>query len=294
MPIEHVSDTARWVAFYRAMETERPDALFRDPYARRLAGERGERIVDALRGGRETAWAMIVRTAVFDEIILDVVANGPATLVVNLAAGLDARPWRLPLPPTLRWIDVDLPAMLEYKAETIGDARPNFLYEAVPADLTDPAARAALFARIGEEAAGGQALVVTEGLLIYLTPEQVGALARDLHAVPSLRWWLLDLASPDLVARLSRDWGRTLERGNAPFLFAPAEGTAFFRRFGWREREFRSSLEEARRLRREMPGMWLRRLLARFSSRERRERTWRTSGLVLLEREDDGGEPRPR
>ncbi|MGD0484992.1 MAG: hypothetical protein ABSB58_10150, partial [Gemmatimonadales bacterium] len=38
LPIEHVSDTARWVAVHRAMESERPDALFRDPFARRLAG----------------------------------------------------------------------------------------------------------------------------------------------------------------------------------------------------------------------------------------------------------------
>jgi O-methyltransferase involved in polyketide biosynthesis len=38
MTIEHISDTARWVAFYRAMETERPDAIFRDPFARQLAG----------------------------------------------------------------------------------------------------------------------------------------------------------------------------------------------------------------------------------------------------------------
>ena len=37
-PISHVSDTAHWVAMYRAMESERPDALFRDPHARRLAG----------------------------------------------------------------------------------------------------------------------------------------------------------------------------------------------------------------------------------------------------------------
>jgi O-methyltransferase involved in polyketide biosynthesis len=41
MTIASISDTARWVAIYRAMEFERPDALFHDPYARRLAGERG-------------------------------------------------------------------------------------------------------------------------------------------------------------------------------------------------------------------------------------------------------------
>src|SRR6266550_813284 len=95
--IENISDTARWVAYYRAMETERPDAIFRDPYAARLAGERGREIVDTLKRGRQTAWAMIVRTAVFDEIILDTIARHNADVVLNLAAGLDARPWRLDL-----------------------------------------------------------------------------------------------------------------------------------------------------------------------------------------------------
>src|SRR5678816_3667365 len=99
------------------METERRDALFHDPYARRLAGERGQAIVNAMRRGRSMAWAMIVRTAVFDEVILDTVARGRVTLVMNLAAGLDARAWRLSLPPTLRWVDVDLPGILDYKTE---------------------------------------------------------------------------------------------------------------------------------------------------------------------------------
>src|SRR5881397_3992016 len=73
--IQHVSDTARWVALYRAMESERPDALFHDPYARRLAGARGEQILASLPKGRTWAWAMIVRTAVMDELILRAVAR---------------------------------------------------------------------------------------------------------------------------------------------------------------------------------------------------------------------------
>ena len=51
-PIRDVSDTALWVAIYRAMESERADAIFHDPYARRLGGERGQAIVDAMRTGK--------------------------------------------------------------------------------------------------------------------------------------------------------------------------------------------------------------------------------------------------
>lgn len=280
--IEHISDTARWVAYYRAMETERPDAIFRDPFAARLAGPEGKAIVDRLPDGRRTAWAMIVRTAIFDELILDRIQHRGATTVLNLACGLDARAWRLALPPDLRWIDVDLPAILEYKVSALKSETPRCRYEAVAADLTDPAARDALLARVG--AAGPRVLVVAEGLLVYLTPTQVADLAGALHHQPSFLWWLIDLASPRLLKILHRSWGTHLERGNAPFRFGPAEGTDFFRPCGWREEIFRSSIDEARRLHREMSMMWFWRLLGRLASERERAEVRRMSGSVLLAR----------
>src|SRR2546430_4997213 len=130
--IENVSDTARWVAVYRAMETARPDAVFRDPFAARLAGEKGQAIVDEMKRGRQMAWAMIVRTAVFDEVIVDRIRNGGIDQVVNLAAGLDARPWRMTaLPRDLHWVDVDLPGILDYKVEMMREEKPLCRYEAV-------------------------------------------------------------------------------------------------------------------------------------------------------------------
>ncbi len=122
--IENISDTARWVAVYRAMETARSDAIFKDPFAERLAGEKGVRIVEAMKNGRQMAWAMIVRTSIFDDVILDQVRNKGVDQVVNLAAGLDARAWRMPLPPTLKWVDVDLPGILDYKLEVLSKEKP--------------------------------------------------------------------------------------------------------------------------------------------------------------------------
>ena len=284
MPIENISDTARWVAVYRAMETERPDAIFRDKYARKLAGAHGEAIVDAMHRGRAAAWAMIVRTAVFDDIIMTMITEHGADMVVNLAAGLDTRPWRLSLPPTLRWVDVDLPAILKYKTDSLTHEWPRCRYEAVPADLTNDATRHTLLTRLGVE--GKKILVVTEGLLIYLTATQVAELAQDLARQPSMRWWLTDIANPRLLKWMKRTWGKTVEKGNAPFLFAPEEGAGFFRQFGWKELAFRSTMVEAHRLNREMRGAWLWRLLSRFMPAKRKSEMQRMSGILLLERGD--------
>ncbi len=261
------------------MESERSDALFHDTYARRLAGPTGEQILASMPQGRRWAWPMIA--AVMDEIIMRVVRDEGLDTIVNLAAGLDARPYRLDLPPQLHWIDVDLEGILSYKEAALASERPRCRVEFVRADLTDHTARRALFQRVGAEAK--RALVISEGLLVYLTPEDVTSLAQDLSAQPALRWWLIDLASPALLQFLSRTWGSQLRSGNAPMRFAPEEGTAFFGSAGWREAEYRAILDEAVRLHRAPKMAWLWRFLGLFASKKRREQFKRFSGIVLLE-----------
>ena len=278
-PIRNVSDTALWVAIYRAMESERPDAIFRDPYARRLGGERGQAIVDAMPRGASMSWPMVVRTAVMDEIVLRCVQQGAAT-VLNLAAGLDARPYRLELPATLRWLHVDLPDMVDYFRSHMAAETPRCQLEFIAADLRETDARGEVFARAAEH---GPVLVITEGLLVYLEPDNVAELARDLHDIAKAKWWLSDLASPMLLKFLEKRWSPKLREGNAPFRFGPAEGTGFFAPYGWRETEFRSSWDESLRLKRTMPLAWLWNLLRRLQPKGRREEMRRMSGIMLLE-----------
>ncbi len=281
MIIENVSDTARWVAVYRAMETERANPLFRDPYARRLAGEKGEAIVNSMKRGRQMAWAMIVRTQVLDEFIMGAIRDGADT-VLNLAAGLDARPWRMELPPTLRWFDADLPGILNYKTEMMKGEKPRCVYEPVTVDLTDRTARQELFKRIG--AASKKVLVISEGLLIYLTEEQVAALADDLHGAPAFQWWCIDLASPQLLKMMDRWMKNPTLKKNAPFKFGPEASTNFFLPHGWKVKEWRSSIEEATRLDREMPNMWIMKFFRFIASAKRKEGIRRMTMFVLFER----------
>ncbi len=126
--VRDISDTARWAAFHRAVETERPDAVFRDPLARRLAGSRGEAMHNALETGNRPDWPWVVRTHLYDQFIADQIAQG-ADMVVNVAAGLDARPYRMELPATLHWIEIDLPGILDYKEDILRDQTPRCVLE---------------------------------------------------------------------------------------------------------------------------------------------------------------------
>ena len=225
---------------------------------------------------------MVVRTAVMDEIVLRCVRQGAAT-VLNLAAGLDARPYRLELPPSLRWLHVDLPEMLDFFRTQMAGETPRCDLEFIAADLREAEARKDVFARAAEH---GPVLVITEGLLMYLEADQVAELARDLHEFASARWWLTDLASPMLLKYLGRRWQSKLAAGNAPFRFGPADGTAFFSPFGWREAEFRSTWDESWRLNRTMPFGRFWKFLSMFQSKRRMEAGRRMSGIVLLEADD--------
>ena len=239
--IRDISDTARWVATYRARETERDDALFRDPFARRLAGDLGEEIAKAHGFAEQHSWAIIMRTYLFDELIADEIRAG-ADVVVNLAAGLDARPYRLALPATLRWVEIDLPGIIAYKEQTLAGESPHCSLERIALDLLDVAARRAEFARLCRGAA--RAIVLSEGLIVYLAADQVASLARDL-ARTGFRRWITDLASPALLGLMEREMSQHVTPAGAPFKFAPAEGPDFFRGCGWLPIDVRSTLRAA-------------------------------------------------
>jgi methyltransferase (TIGR00027 family) len=276
--IRNISDTAQWAAVFRAQETERRDALFRDPLARRLAGERGEQIASAMTMHTKNAWSWVMRTYVFDQYVERQLAAGVDT-VLNLAAGLDARPFRMALSPTLRWIEVDLPELLAYKEEILANEKPRCILERVPMDLSDVARRRALFSQIG--ASSKRVLIISEGLLVYLSADDVGVLATDLARQPAFRYWICDILSPGLLEMLRREGGAELERAGAPFKFAPPEGPEIFRRYGWQPLLVRSTLKAASRAGR-LP--WPLKLFGLFpeANGAQGKRPW--SGLCLLER----------
>jgi hypothetical protein len=88
---------------------------------------------------------------------------------------------------------------------------------------------------------------LTEGLLVYLDEAEVRTLGRD-FAARGVRWWILDLASPEILKMMRRQVGAQL--ANAPMKFAPSDGVGFFEALGWEAREIHSIVQAAVRFRR--------------------------------------------
>ena len=276
--IRNISDTARWAALYRARETERQDAVFRDPFARRLAGTRGEDIANEIQFSTKHSWSWIARTYLFDEFVLKAIKDG-YDMVINLAAGLDARPYRMELPPTLKWVEVDLPEILAYKEEVLAPDVPVCQLERIPLDLSNVSSRRQLFDQLGRRA--HKAVILTEGLVVYFTDDEVSAFAEDLKAQPTFQRWVLDLSTPGLLKMLREKMGSQMGE-QAVLKFAPAEGVDFFQKRGWSPIEVRSLLKAAAKLKR---LSLLMKLLAPMTpdcpTKQQAQKPW--GGVVVLE-----------
>lgn len=246
--IKGVSDTAFMVAAWRAAESERPDALFRDPFAARLAGEHGKAIVASMGKLTVGGWQVVIRTVIIDDLIQKAIASGTGT-ILNLGAGLDARPYRLALPASLRWIEVDYLHVIDWKVAQLAGEQPHCQLERVKVDLADLPERRRLFAEIA--AAASRTLILTEGVLPYLTNEAVGALADDLQVFPE-RAWIVDYFSAATL-KYRKKMGISRKMSEAPFRFEPPDWFAFFARHGWKPAEVRYIAPEARKLGRPIP-----------------------------------------
>jgi len=278
-PIQDVSDTALWVAVYRAQESQRRDALFKDPLAERLAGERGHQIEKQMSSSRYTGWSLVIRTHIIDQLIREQVADG-VDMIINLGAGLDTRPYRLDLPATLRWIEVDYPQIINLKNEKLNGDTPRCRLERVVMDLADREKRNQFFGKVNGEAK--KILLLTEGVLPYLSEEQVSSLAQDLRQQPNFRFWIADYYAPQMKRHMNSK-KRAKELKNAPFRFFPEDWFGFFSQRGWKAGKVRYLSEEGEKVGRPFPIAWYYRLLRRFASKEKWRKGMRFAAYVLLE-----------
>ena len=195
---QHVSDTALLVAACRAMETERSDALVRDPFAAKLAGEKGMALAGTVSIGKEfMTYGVGMRARLIDELLTRATREHDVDTVMNLGAGLDTRPWRLELPNNLHWIEVDFPAILDYKSGVLADEKPRCRVERASLDLNDPGQRDQLLRLVSS--GSKRALMITEGLLMYLPVSTLEALAAETFADSRFRFWIFDVFSPQLM-----------------------------------------------------------------------------------------------
>jgi O-methyltransferase involved in polyketide biosynthesis len=127
-----------------------------------------------------------------------------------------------------------------------------------------------------------RAVVLTEGVLTYLSTEDVVKLARDLHAHPQLQTWIVDHAAP-FLNRAVRARRTGIEK-NAPFKFETKDPAAFYAAQGWRLAEMRHLVDVGERIGRPAPWpIWFRPVKA-VLPRRAQEALRKMLGYARLER----------
>src|ERR1700758_2761986 len=129
-----VAATGLLVAAMRAEESARDDPLLTDPFAERLAGNEGRRLLaDAVAATGQASAQIIVRTRFWDEALLRANADGVSQVVI-LAAGMDARAYRLPWRAGTTVYEIDQPRVIAAKDERLAGERPRCQRVAVGID----------------------------------------------------------------------------------------------------------------------------------------------------------------
>jgi methyltransferase (TIGR00027 family) len=227
--ITHVSDTALMVAACRALESESGEGFVHDPFAARLAGERGMAMLRALPPPDLMRFGIGVRSRFMDELLLEALAQKPISTVVSVGSGLDTRPWRLELPPNLRWIEVDFADMLDYKDALMSAETPRCRRERVTADLNDFAQRRAIYAAAGL----APALMITEGLLMYLPAATVEGLSAEAWQESGIGHWMSDITTTAFAKAIGMDMMRSVRNVQASDFLQGEQILDVVRRHGW-------------------------------------------------------------
>jgi len=277
--ISDVSDTALWVASLRGREGERADAVFHDPFATLLAGARGRKIARSVPRGALMTWVIAVHTSAIDRLIIQALGLGVDT-ILNLGAGLDARPYRMSLPAHLHWIELDFPHIVAFKNAELRGHKPSCRIERIGLDLLDLPSRNAVLAQYGSQS--DTALVIAEGVIPYFSNDDVAVLASELFSIPSFRYWIMDFDNAG-VRRMPRAWVKHLQ--SAPFLFEAADWFKFFEQLAWQPAQVITSAEQSERIHRPYPLYFPLGFVMRALPAEVRRKILTLSGAVLMRKQ---------
>lgn len=167
----------------------------------------------------ENAWAIAVRTYLFDSRLP---SRESADMIVNLAAGLDSRPYRLRLPASLHRVEVYLPEITDSKRDILSAEKSHCPLDIVKPYFGDEPRRRHLSSERNRR--GECAMVISDEQLTYLDKGKVTSLAADPDVQPHFICWLVEDVFPRALEWVNRKCRYRFEAANSPMTFAPSDG----------------------------------------------------------------------
>lgn len=181
--------SAPLMAAYRAVESQRSDRLFDDPFAAKLVTPEAQKI--ALEDPEEEGRAFLaVRTRFFDDFLLSSASIAPQ--IVSLGAGMDTRAFRLNWNLGMKYYEIDYPEVINYKNEILKDVTATCWRYSIAVDLTD-ANWVKLLLEQGYDK-NIPSVWLLEGLIYYLSEKEAHTLLKTIAELTTIGSWIgLDL-----------------------------------------------------------------------------------------------------
>lgn len=223
-----VSLTAFYPCGVRATDAKAPKPVVGDHLAERFMDERGWRVIAAMRDLVRPWNSILARHRLMDDRLREALAAHPDLRVVIVGAGFDTRAFRL---PGGRWVEVDEPAVIEYKNSILpAEGSPNPLVR-VPIDF----AQQSLAEVLAPYTDGARAFVIIEGVLLYLDRAQLQGTARAVRALAPTVTVLCDEMTRHFFTKAGHVTHDRLRQFGAPFQIQEVDVPATWRAEGFRE-----------------------------------------------------------
>ncbi|WP_158998866.1 class I SAM-dependent methyltransferase [Pigmentibacter ruber] len=247
--INHVSDTAYLIAFYRMLEAKKKNSIVKDLLSFLLINDRAERICKKIKNKNHFDWLVPLRTNSIDFLISKYIKERNIDTVINLGAGLDTRAYRLDGLEKIKWFDIDFSNVIEYKSNLLKNVLPKCILQYIKLDLSLREERKKILSEICTQA--NNVLVLSEGLILYLKEIEVLFLSEDLLKHKNINYWIQDYYSKDYFKFSLISSKRSFK--NSPFQFFPKNIFEFYAEIGWKNNEIISCINEGKKLKKSSP-----------------------------------------
>jgi len=231
-----VSKTAYYCCGVRMMDALSTKPLVNDTFAKRLMDEEGLRYWESFKNFTNPNGSNVARCYLIDTWIKKQLQANPETTIILLGAGLDSRAYRL---PHGKWIELDEPGVIEYKEKRLPSSTCKNPLERISIDFEQEP----LQEKLSPFSQAQPVMIVVEGVLMYLSPEQKSTLFTTLTSLFPNHLLLCDLMNRRFFNAMGNQGPyQEIVKSGAPFRDLEEDPEKNIIKYGYRLQEFKSNV----------------------------------------------------
>lgn len=216
-----ISTTAFWTVGVRMIDAKSADPICGDNLAHVFDGEEVSKALGHFESLSTSARNIVTRHYIIDELMKEIISNNEDVQIILLGAGFDTRPFRV---RGGEWFEIDEHKIIALKEKYLPSASCGNKLTRISCSFADTTTESVLRSIEPRE----DALIIIEGVLMYLDSIQVGQLFHDIGStIPSARI-ICDVVTESFYRKDLQPVQSAATALSSPFLFTPASPEKYF------------------------------------------------------------------